>query len=332
MFKDYIIIFIITFIVCLVIGYPYVKLLIKKRCNQTILEYVNIHAQKNNTPTMGGLMFVFTTIIVCLIYCRSYNFLLLLSLCALMGFGLIGFFDDYIKVKFKRNLGLTPLQKIMGQGGLTLIFSCFCYFSNYNIQSYLPFTTTAINFGIWIIPITIFVILSTTNAVNLIDGLDGLASKVSIVYLVAFGLIISICSDKLYYLGNSEISFFEMKNLALGCFALAGSLLAFLIFNNKKAQVFMGDVGSLALGGFISVVGTVSGCWLYIPILGVLYVVTALSVVIQVVYYKKTKKRVFLMAPLHHHFEKLGINEEKIVSIYTIISIIIALVCIYFTM
>lgn len=330
--QNFILIFLISFSVCFLIGYPYVKFLTKKQFNQTILEYVEIHSSKKNTPTMGGIMFVVSAIIVNLIFCRENNFLIILCLLSMFGFALIGFLDDFIKIKFKRNLGLTPVQKVIGQGGIALILSLFCYFSKYNIQTFIPFSQTTINLSLGIIFIILFVIIGTVNSVNLIDGLDGLATKVTLVYLLAFGVIITITADKLYYLGYSELDIFEMQNMAKGCISLAGSLLAFLIFNCNKAKVFMGDVGSLALGGFVASVGVLSGLWLYIPILGVLYVVTALSVILQVLYYKKTKKRIFLMAPLHHHFEQKGVNEQKIVSIYTILSIIIALICIYFTM
>ena len=332
MIKQCLLLFLITFAIGFIIGYPYVKFLTKRKYNQTILEYVEVHANKKDTPTMGGIIFIVSCIIACAIFIRENNFLLILSLLFLVGFGLIGFLDDFIKIKFKRNLGLRPYQKIIGQGGLSLILSLYVFFSSNQINTFLPFTTNIINFGFWIIPIVFLVTIATTNAVNLIDGLDGLATKVSMVYLLAFATLLFVFSDKLYYLGYSELNIMQMQNLAYGCVILSGALLAFLIFNCNKAKVFMGDVGSLALGGFISCIGILSGLWLYIPLLGVLYVLTALSVLMQVAYYKKTKKRIFLMAPLHHHFEKKGVNEQKIVTIYTIISIIVSLVCIYFSM
>ena len=196
----------------------------------------------------------------------------------------------------------------------------------------MPFSFVEFNLGIFIIPVVFLVVIGTVNAVNLIDGLDGLCSKISCVYLIAFGVILLTFSQDLYMSGFSEMQVLEVQNLAKGSICLAGALLGFLVFNSNKASVFMGDVGSLAIGGFISCVGVFSGLWLYIPILGFLFVLTALSVILQVIYYKKTKKRIFLMAPLHHHFEKKGINESKIVSCYSILSIIISLICIYFTM
>lgn len=329
--QEFILIFICSFLLCFVIGVPYVKFLTKRKYNQTILEYVEIHSSKKNTPTMGGIMFVLSATIISFIFCAEYNFLLVLSLLVMLGFGLVGFLDDFLKIKFKRNLGLTPWQKILGQGGISVIIALFCYFSSYNITTFIPFSLSTINLSFGIIFVVFFVMLGTVNSVNLIDGLDGLASKVSLVYLVGFGIILQIIADKLYYLGYSEFDVYQLINLSKGCIALSGALLAFLIFNASKAKVFMGDVGSLSLGGFIACAGVLSGLWLYIPLLGFLYVVTALSVIIQVLHYKRTKRRIFLMAPLHHHFEQKGINEQKIVTIYTIISIIIALVCIYFT-
>lgn len=329
--KEYSIIFLVSFLLCFIFALPYIKFLKKRQYSQTILEYVEVHSSKIGTPTMGGIVFLFTTLLVCFIFCRENSFLLFLSLACMIGFAVIGFLDDFIKIKFKRNLGLTPWQKIVGQGGLALIISLFCYFSLYTFETYVPFTLNAFSLGFFIMPIVFIVIIATTNAVNLIDGLDGLATKVTIVYLISFSIILMALADKLYIEGYAIMNIDEIKNLAKGCIALAGSLLAFLVFNSHKALVFMGDVGSLALGGFIACVGVFSGLWLYIPLLGFLYVLTSISVILQVLHFKRTGKRIFLMAPLHHHFEKKGVNEEKIVSLYTIFGIIISTICIYFT-
>lgn len=329
--DNYILSFIVSFIICFLVGLIYIKFLKKRKLSQTILEYVEVHNSKQGTPTMGGVMFLISTLATCMIFCVNENFITFLCLVCTLGFGVIGFLDDYIKIKFKRNLGLTVFQKIFGLGGLAIIIGLICYFSSDVLPTFLPFTFLNINLGIFIIPIVIFVIIAITNAVNLIDGLDGLCSKVSLVYLLAFSFILYYFSEQLFNLGYAEISIQEIKNLSLACTIFAGSLLAFLSFNSHKASVFMGDVGSLAIGGFIGCAGVFSGLWLYIPFLGLLYVITVVSVVIQVLYFKKTGKRVLLMAPIHHHFEKKGYNEEKIVNSYSILSILITALCIYFS-
>lgn len=329
--NTYIILFLCAFALSVLIGYPLIKLLKKRKANQTVLEYVEVHSAKNNTSTMGGIMFILSTILTAALFLGGECFLSVLSLACMLGFGLIGFLDDFIKIKFKRNLGLTPWQKIIGQGGIALIIALFCYFSPVSFASFVPFSLVEFDLSFFIIFIAFFVIIGTTNAVNLIDGLDGLCGKVSVVYLIAFGVILSIFADKIYALGYSVLTVEEAQNLAKTCIILGGALFGFLVFNSGKASVFMGDVGSLAIGGFISCASVLSGLWLYLPILGILYVITAISVIVQVLYYKRTKKRVFLMAPLHHHFEKKGVSESKIVAIYSIISIIVALSCIYLT-
>lgn len=319
-----IICFVCAFVLSTILTIPFLKFLKKRKYGQTILEYVSMHEEKQNTPTMGGIVFLLSTIVVSLLFCDKNNFLLPFTLICTFGFAVIGFLDDYIKVHFKRNLGLTPWQKIIGQGGICLIISLYVYFSN-NFEIVLPFSFSGISLGFFVIPIIFFTCVATVNSVNLIDGLDGLNAKVSIVYLLCFSVILLLFA-------SFNKNFAELQNLALGNFALSGALLGFLIFNSHKAKVFMGDVGSLGIGGFIACEACCTGLILYIPLIGIMYVITALSVILQVLYYKKAKKRIFLMAPLHHHFEKKGWNEEKIVTLYTICGIIVGLICIYFTM
>ena len=188
---------------------------------------------------------------------------------------------------------------------------------------YIPFTKQTIELGWGIIPFIVFIYLAVVNSVNLIDGLDGLASGVSFVYIISFACVMLLYQTEFFGQGLMEI-----QNLQLLCFVMTGALLAYFTRNCFPASIFMGDTGSLALGGFITTLAVMSRLELYIPILGLVYVITALSDIIQVGYYKRTKKRVFLMAPLHHHFQKKGVNENKIVTIYIITTMMICLLTI----
>ncbi|MGN1227991.1 MAG: phospho-N-acetylmuramoyl-pentapeptide-transferase, partial [Christensenellales bacterium] len=208
----------------------------------------------------------------------------------------------------------------------------FCYYSPLIPNSLIiPFSFYEIEIGFWVVPIIFVLFLAVANAVNLTDGLDGLAGSVSSVCILTFGILIFIYSNYLYNLGYGAVQIEELKSLTTICFAFVGCLLAFLIFNSNKAKIFMGDVGSLAIGGFINSIAVFSGLYLYLPFICIIFVITTISVILQVLYFKKTKKRLFLMAPLHHHFEKKGINEAKIVVCYSIISIIACILCIYFS-
>ena len=316
---------VVSFFIGLLIGSPVIKYLRKQKAGQSILEYVEMHSSKQGTPTMGGIIFLASLIFASIILLDEYSYLAIFTILITLGYGLIGFLDDYIKIRFKRNLGLKPYQKIIGQGGLSLIVALACYFNPLVTKSLvLPFGLGEIYVGAWIIPIIIFIFLAVTNAVNLTDGLDGLAGSVSAVYLCAFGVLLSAVTLDLYNNGASNELIEEYGNLMVVIGAMIGGLLAFLLYNSHPAKVFMGDVGSLALGALIASLACLTGLIFYIPFLGLMFVISTVSVIMQVLYYKKTKKRIFLMAPLHHHFEKKGVNESKIVSIYIIITIIIS--------
>ena len=316
---------VVSFFIGLLIGSPVIKYLRKQKAGQSILEYVEMHSSKQGTPTMGGIIFLASLIFASIILLDEYSYLAIFTILITLGYGLIGFLDDYIKIRFKRNLGLKPYQKIIGQGGLSLIVALACYFNPLVTKSLvLPFGLGEIYVGAWIIPIIIFIFLAVTNAVNLTDGLDGLAGSVSAVYLCAFGVLLSAVTLDLYNNGASNELIEEYGNLMVVIGAMIGGLLAFLLYNSHPAKVFMGDVGSLALGALIASLACFTGLIFYIPFLGLMFVISTVSVIMQVLYYKKTKKRIFLMAPLHHHFEKKGVNESKIVSIYIIITIIIS--------
>ena len=192
---------------------------------------------------------------------------------------------------------------------------------------YIPFFNQAIDIGFWVLPLAVFVFIATVNGANLTDGLDGLCASVSTVVFLAFAIIISIQieQNQSIYLDSSEY-----KNLSLFSVIFSGSLLGYLVFNVNKASVFMGDTGSLAIGGAVASIAIFSGNTLYIPFICIVYLISALSVIIQVLYYKKTKKRVFKMAPFHHHLELLGKTEWQISYYYSLATLIISVVLIIF--
>jgi phospho-N-acetylmuramoyl-pentapeptide-transferase len=229
-----------------------------------------------------------------------------------LAFGFIGFLDDYMKIARKRSLGLTAMQKILGQLLVTFIFSYLLkYYIGLDTNVLIPFrTNTFIDLGVFYLPFLIFVVVGSVNAVNLTDGLDGLASSVTVLVATFFAAVAwAMQSDVLPLAG-----------------AAVGSLLGFLLFNSYPAKVFMGDTGSLALGGFVVATAFILKMPLFIPIVGLVYVVENLSVIIQVLYYKRTKKRVFRMAPIHHHFELGGWPETKVVTVFCILTAIMCLI------
>ena len=325
--------FLIGFLFCVIIAPIIIKLINKLKGGQPILNYVEAHINKSGTPTMGGLIFLFGGVVCFLCFLNANIKLATVCLACLLGYGTLGFLDDFIKVKFKHNLGLKPYQKIIGQVGIAVLMSVFIYlnvFCGGNVL--IPFTNYELNFGVFIIPFVIFIFLATTNAVNLTDGLDGLAGGVSFVFFVGFMVLLNNYIVNLEYAGENPAYILELKNVLNLVGGVSGSLLAFLCFNSHPAKIFMGDTGSLALGGFIAAVCSVTKFYLLIPILGLMFVLSAVSVILQVLYFKATKKRIFLMAPLHHHFEKKGCYETKIVAIYIIITIVICVGTILLTM
>ena len=282
----------------------------KLKASQSILHYVDKHAQKEGTPTMGGFIFLFAMLVGIFFLISEQRFPSFFLILVTLSYALLGFLDDFLKVHFHHNEGLKPYQKIIGQFGLALIVALYIYFSG---RTSLNFFGLNFDIGFFIIPLVILVLLATTNSVNLTDGLDGLAGGVSFVYLLIFGIILTLA-------GNAE-----MNDLALVTFSLCGGLLGFLVVNSYPAKIFMGDTGSLALGGFIGTLAVLTGLELILPIMGVMFVLSALSDIIQVLHYKRTKKRVFLMAPLHHHFEQKGVHENRIVVVYIVITTVMCL-------
>jgi len=273
------------------------------------------HLKKQGTPTMGGLVILTSIIITSLFYIRDYPKIIPV-LFMTVGFGIIGFLDDYIKIVMKRSEGLNPKQKLAGQIVITSIFIYYLMNSHEVSTAVLvPFTGGFqkgyyLNMGILFIPFVFLVVLGTDNGVNFTDGLDGLCTSVTIL-VATFLTIIAIGEDS----GISPITG-----------AVVGSLLGFLLFNVYPAKVFMGDTGSLALGGFVASSAFMMQMPFFIPIIGLIYLVEVLSVIMQVGYFKATHgKRIFRMAPIHHHFELGGWSETRVVAAFSITTAILCL-------
>lgn len=268
------------------------------------------HSSKSGTPTMGGIIFIIAAAVSCVVMLyHSFKGIMLLYLS--VSFGVVGFIDDYIKVAKKRNLGLTEIQKIVLQLVASLLFVWVLYKNNIiDTTLKIPFTEIAFNLGAWYIPFAVFVIIGSVNAVNLTDGIDGLATSVTIVVCLFFVAASSL-------IGDNETGLFVMT--------VAGALAGFLLYNKPKALVFMGDTGSLFLGGVVSAAAVVNGWTLFLVIAGLVYVIEALSVILQVASFKLTGKRIFKMSPIHHHFEMCGWSEIKIDLVFCAVT---ALMCI----
>ncbi len=316
----------IAFILSLSLGMCIIPMLRRLKFGQEIREIGPAwHASKAGTPTMGGIIFIAASAASLIITCvwgliagknsgGSVDLLIVVLLS--LAFGVIGFIDDYIKVVKKRNLGLTAVQKFGFQFIAALIFATFvALFSDAGTVIDLPFTKTDINLSWLYIPFIIFVMLGTVNSVNLTDGLDGLAATVTFVVML-FYVLTSI------KLGNSAMALFAA--------VLAGALAGFLFYNHKPAKVFMGDTGSLFLGGAVCGLAIILGQPITLLIVGLIYVIETLSVIMQVTSYKLTGKRIFKMSPIHHHFEMCGWGEVKIVCVFSLITLALCAVMYFF--
>lgn len=301
-----------AFVLAIVAGPIMIPILHRLKFGQNVrTDGPQSHLKKTGTPAMGGLIFLLAAVIVSLAFSKDRDMFLILVTTLL--FGLIGFADDYIKIVKKRSLGLRAWQKIVAQ----LVVALFLTYVTSGISQVgtavlIPFTGKFLDLGILYIPFIIIFIIGFVNSVNLTDGLDGLAGGVTVVVLGFFSVVALVS-----------------KNLGIlvFCGALIGALLGFLRFNSHPAQVFMGDTGSLALGGAVVSLAVVTKLPIFFFVIGAVYAAEAASVIIQVLYFKATKgKRFFKMAPLHHHFELSGWAESKVVSIFTITAIILCLI------
>ncbi len=269
------------------------------------------HQGKQGTPTMGGLMILAAIVLALVITHRNWNVDLWVGLGAVLGFGLIGFLDDSIKVIKKRNLGLNAGPKFL----LQLLVACVVSFFVIRIHGgliRLPFTSVTIDIGWWNYPILVFVFLAAVNSYNLTDGLDGLSSSVGMVFFVSMALIFA-----------GAIPDPDMAALAVAC---AGALLGFLRYNAKPARVMMGDVGSLALGGAVAYLAASGGLILWLPVMAGTIAIASVADILQLLSLRFRRRRMFKMAPLHHHLEWIGMEETRIVTMYTIVTVVLCMI------
>ena len=270
------------------------------------------HLKKNGTPTMGGILILISVVATSLLFVRDYPSIIPV-LFLTMGFGLVGFLDDYIKVVLKRSMGLRVWQKFSLQVVVTGIFVYYLlHYTEVSLEMKVPFLEgTYLDFGWWNIPILFFIVIGTVNGTNFTDGLDGLASSVTVL-VATFFTVVAIGTDS----GIEPIT----------C-AVVGALLGFLLFNVHPASVFMGDTGSLALGGFVAAAAYMMQMPIFIAIVGFIYLAEVMSDILQVSYFKMTGgKRIFKMAPIHHHFELCGWSETRVVAVFSIVTALLCLV------
>ena len=290
---------------------PYLK---RMKFGQSIREEgPQSHQKKAGTPTMGGLIFLTSIIVSTLVISFFFDKMTtqtIVLLIILVGFGLIGFLDDFIKVVLKRNLGLTSLQKLIGQIIIAVIAFFLLKFGPFDTSLLIPFTDIKIQLGQFYVAFFIFWLVGFSNAVNLSDGLDGLVSGTASVSFATFGVLALA---------------YEQTDIAIFTFSVAGALLGFLLFNKNPAKVFMGDTGSLALGGALAMVSILIKQEILLLLVGIIFVIETLSVILQVISFKTTGKRIFRMSPIHHHFELSGWKERKIVLVFWAINFVAAM-------
>ena len=302
----------IAFALSVIMGPVVIPILRKLKMGQTEREDgVQSHLKKAGTPTMGGVIILGSIVVTSVLFIKDYPKIIPI-LFVTLGFGLIGFLDDYLKVVMKRSDGLFPMQKMGLQILVTAVFAFYMVKTQTPMGWLIPFSGGEyVNWGWLSVPLMFIVIIGTVNGVNFTDGLDGLASSVTVL-VATFFTVVAVGTKS----GIEPIT----------C-AVVGALLGFLLFNVYPASVFMGDTGSLALGGFVASTAYMLQMPFFIAIVGLIYLVEVLSVMIQVTYFKKTGgKRIFKMAPIHHHFELCGWSETRVVAVFSIITAILCLI------
>ncbi|WP_147568459.1 phospho-N-acetylmuramoyl-pentapeptide-transferase [[Clostridium] dakarense] len=301
----------ISFLIVVILGPIFIPMLTKFKFGQTVRDDgPKTHLAKNGTPTMGGILMMVAILITGLTRSKISNDMVV-GLISIVGFGLVGFLDDFIIIKMRRSLGLKPWQKIVLQFALAIYISYYQYTTSPSAtQLMIPFTDAVINLGVLYIPIMTFIIIGIVNAVNLTDGLDGLASGVTLIVATFFML----------FAGTVAIN----TDVAVLAAATVGACLGFLGFNSYPAKIFMGDTGSMALGGAVVAFSVLTNSILIIPLVGGIYFAEAISVILQVASFKIRKKRIFKMAPIHHHFEQCGWPETRVVFVFWIITVVLA--------
>ncbi|MBM7571733.1 phospho-N-acetylmuramoyl-pentapeptide-transferase [Aquibacillus albus] len=311
----------IAFLITVLISPIIIPLLRRLKFGQSIREEgPKSHIKKMGTPTMGGVMILFSVLVTTLIMTSKFNpnpisFEVLILLFVLLGYGLIGFLDDFIKVVLKRNLGLTSKQKMLGQLLIAIIFYIILRQNDFPTYIKLPGTTIQWELGWGYALLIVVMLVGASNAVNLTDGLDGLLAGTAAIAFGAFGIL------AWYGYPQFEITIFSL--------AVVGALLGFLVFNAHPAKVFMGDTGSLALGASIAAVAILTKLEVLLIIIGGVFVIETLSVIIQVISFKTTGKRVFKMSPLHHHYELMGWSEWRVVTTFWLVGLVFAVLGVY---
>lgn len=304
---------IISFAISVLLGPVVIPFLRRLKVGQTVRnEGPKEHLKKNGTPTMGGILILVSVVLTSILYVKDYPRIIPI-LFVTMGFGLIGFLDDYIKVVLKRSMGLRAWQKMALQILVTGVFAYYVvHYTDVSLAMKIPFIPGMyVDFGVLNIPILFFIVIGTVNGANFTDGLDGLASSVTVL-IATFFTVVAIGLDS----GIEPVT----------C-AVVGALLGFLLFNVYPASVFMGDTGSLALGGFVAATAYMLQMPVFLAIVAFIYVIEVLSVVIQVSYFKLSGgKRIFKMAPIHHHFELCGWSETRVVAVFSIITALLCLI------
>ncbi|RAZ69997.1 phospho-N-acetylmuramoyl-pentapeptide-transferase [Planococcus maitriensis] len=295
----------IALIMTVVLMPVFIPLLKRMKFGQSIREEgPESHLKKTGTPTMGGLVFLISIIVTVLLVAAFNGELatqVVILLIVLFGYGLIGFLDDFIKVVLKRNLGLTSLQKLLAQIVIAVLSFFLLRANGFDTALGIPFTDASIELGWVYVLFIVFWLVGFSNAVNLTDGLDGLVAGTASIAFAAFGML-AITQQE--------------TGIALFTFAVAGGLLGFLVFNKYPAKVFMGDTGSLALGGALAMVSILLKQELLLLLIGLVFVIETASVILQVGSFKLRKKRIFKMSPIHHHFELSGWSEWKVVTVF----------------
>ncbi len=314
----------IGFILSLITAFILIPILKKLKVNQSLSVYLrSSHIKKQGTPTMGGLIFIIPTlltIILLLIFKKiTINYSLLIVLFSFLGYSLIGFIDDYLIVIKHNNKGLSEKSKFLMQVIIAIVFFYLFMLGKNEPLLWIHALNLKLDIGWFYGLFILFVLVASSNAVNLTDGLDGLAGGLSLISFTTFGIIT-------WNTGWLE----GYESVALFCFVLVGGILGFLVFNVNPAKVFMGDTGSLALGATLASIAIITRHELLLVLIGIVFVIETLSCIIQRIYYKFTKKRIFLMTPIHHTFEKKGWNENDIVKLFWIFGLIASLLAICF--
>ncbi|GAF63972.1 phospho-N-acetylmuramoyl-pentapeptide-transferase [Alkalihalobacillus trypoxylicola] len=309
---------VLSFLISVLLSPLFIPFLRRLKFGQSIREEgPESHQKKKGTPTMGGIVIVLAIAIAALfisIRFLSFSEEILLLLFVTVGFGLVGFLDDYIKVVKKRNLGLTSKQKLLGQLLISVLFYFGLRYIGFSTEISIPATNFQIDIGWLYLPLVIVMLVGASNAVNLTDGLDGLLAGTSAIAFGAFAVLA-------WYVDLIDVSIFSA--------AVVGAVLGFLVYNAHPAKVFMGDTGSLALGGAIAAIAIISKMEILLIIIGGVFVIETLSVIIQVISFKTRGKRVFKMSPLHHHYELSGWSEWRVVVTFWFVGMILAVLGIY---